>query len=296
MSRKPPARSRARDCLARASPPYAEPAMIDSHCHIAGAEFAGDLEAVVARARAAGLEAALVILAADDEAELRQAADVCSGCGRRSGSRSASTRTRPGSSRPLQPPRPRRWTPPSPPSRWLGRSARSASTTTTTSRRATSSRRCSARRSRLARRRRLPIVIHTREAEDDTFRISHEERAGDVAVVFHCFTGDRPWRGAALDAGFHMSLAGIVTFPRPRAEGSGALVPLDRLLIETDSPFLAPVPHRGKRNEPAHVGARRRDRRGARGETTANAIRRGRRSAPTFRTPLQPVTPSPHTD
>ena len=100
-------------------------------------------------------------------------------------------------------------------------------------------------------------MIHTREAEDDTFRILDEERAGDVGGVFHCFTGDRAMARRALDAGFHLSLAGIVTFPRAaRAAGSGAMVPLDRLLIETDSPFLAPVPHRGKRNEPAHVVAR----------------------------------------
>ncbi len=107
---------------------------------------------------------------------------------------------------------------------------------------------------RLARERRLPIVIHTREAEDDTFRILDEEQAADVAGVFHCFTGDRAMARRALDAGFHISLAGIVTFPRAlELQEVARMVPLDRLLIETDSPFLAPVPHRGKRNEPAHV-------------------------------------------
>ena len=106
----------------------------------------------------------------------------------------------------------------------------------------------------LARERRLPIVIHTREAEDDTFRILEEEHASDVPVVFHCFTGDRAMARRALDAGYDLSLAGIVTFPRAlELQEVARLVPLDRLLIETDSPFLAPVPHRGKRNEPAHV-------------------------------------------
>jgi TatD DNase family protein len=72
--------------------------------------------------------------------------------------------------------------------------------------------------------------------------------------VFHCFTGDRDMARRALDAGFHLSLAGIVTFPRAlELKEVAKMVPLDRLLIETDSPFLAPVPHRGKRNEPAHV-------------------------------------------
>jgi TatD DNase family protein len=107
---------------------------------------------------------------------------------------------------------------------------------------------------RLAKRRRLPIVIHTREAEDDTFRILAEESAGDVGGVFHCFTGDRDMARRALDVGFHLSLAGIVTFPRAlELHEVAKIVPLDRLLIETDSPFLAPVPHRGTRNEPSYV-------------------------------------------
>jgi len=81
-----------------------------------------------------------------------------------------------------------------------------------------------------------------------------EEKAADVAVVLHCFTGDRDTARRALDAGYHLSLAGIVTFPRAlELQEVARLVPLDRLLVETDSPFLAPVPYRGKRNEPAHV-------------------------------------------
>src|SRR5688572_5253070 len=106
----------------------------------------------------------------------------------------------------------------------------------------------------LARERRLPIVIHTREAEDDTFGILADECAGEIGGVFHCFTGDRDMARRALDAGFHLSLAGIVSFPRAlELREVARMVPLDRLLIETDSPFLAPVPYRGKRNEPAHV-------------------------------------------
>jgi TatD DNase family protein len=107
---------------------------------------------------------------------------------------------------------------------------------------------------RLARARRLPIVIHTREAEDDTFAILADESADEVGGVFHCFTGDRAMARRALDRGFHISLAGIVTFPRAlELHEVARMVPLDRLLIETDSPYLAPVPLRGTRNEPAHV-------------------------------------------
>jgi TatD DNase family protein len=106
----------------------------------------------------------------------------------------------------------------------------------------------------LARRLRLPLVLHTREAEEDTFRILEQERAGEVGGVFHCFTGDRAMARRALDAGFSLSLSGIVTFPRAlELKEVARMVPADRLLIETDSPFLAPVPHRGTRNEPARL-------------------------------------------
>ena len=107
---------------------------------------------------------------------------------------------------------------------------------------------------RLARERRLPIVIHTREADDDTFQILDEESAGDVGGVFHCFTGGVDRARRALDLGFYLSLAGIVSFPKATdLHDVARMVPLNRLLVETDSPFLAPVPHRGKRNEPSFV-------------------------------------------
>ena len=98
------------------------------------------------------------------------------------------------------------------------------------------------------------MVIHTREADLDTLAILREAGGGEVRGVLHCFTGTQALADAALDLGFYLSFAGIVTFPKAgdlRAVARG--VPLDRLLTETDSPFLAPVPHRGKRNEPAHV-------------------------------------------
>jgi TatD DNase family protein len=106
---------------------------------------------------------------------------------------------------------------------------------------------------RLARELRLPVVIHTREATEDTFAILRDEGPG-VAGVFHCFSGDAAMARAVLDLGFCASFAGIVTFPRADGLRAAArVVPAERLLIETDAPYLAPVPHRGKRNEPAFV-------------------------------------------
>ena len=227
--------------------------MVDSHCHIAGPEFADDLDAVVMRARDAGVVHALVILAADDEPELRRAGDVAErwpdvrfaigvhphAAGKYGGDADGAARDVEAAmaAQPL--------------TRGLGEigldyhydfSPRDVQQDVFR------------RQIALARARRLPIVIHTREAESDTFAILAETAASDVGGVFHCFSGDRAMARRVLDAGFHVSLAGIVTFPKATALHEVArLVPIDRLLIETDSPFLAPVPHRGTRNEPARV-------------------------------------------
>ena len=227
--------------------------MIDSHCHIASPEFAEDLDQVVERARAAGVESALVILAADDEPELQQAEAVSArwndvrfsigvhphAAGKFSSDPEDAARavSRASEAQPL--------------ARAIGEigldyhydfAPRDVQ------------QQVFREQIRLARRLKRPIVIHTREAEEDTFRILEEERAPEIGGVFHCFTGDRDMARRALGIGFHLSLAGIVTFPRAlELKEVARMVPLDRLLIETDSPFLAPVPHRGTRNEPAHV-------------------------------------------
>ena len=227
--------------------------MVDSHCHIAGPEFTEDLGAVVERARSAGLAHALVILAADDQPEMDQAAKVSAewdairfsigvhphAAGKFAADPVAAAQLV-DTTIAVQPL-----------TRALGEvgldyhydfAPRGVQ------------RQVFREQIRLARRRRLPIVIHTREAEDDTFRVLGEESAQEIGGVFHCFTGDRDMARRALDIGFHISLAGIVTFPRAlELKEVAKLVPLERLLIETDSPFLAPVPHRGKRNEPANV-------------------------------------------
>ena len=111
---------------------------------------------------------------------------------------------------------------------------------------------------RAARRAGVPLVIHTRAASEDTLGILREEGeeggAGSAGGVFHCFTETREVARAALDMGFYVSLSGIVTFKNARELHEVAtLVPDDRLLIETDAPYLAPVPYRGKLNTPAYV-------------------------------------------
>jgi TatD DNase family protein len=101
----------------------------------------------------------------------------------------------------------------------------------------------------------LPLIVHTRDAEDDTIAILHDELGqGRFTGLIHCFTGTQRLADAALELGFFISASGIATFKKSE-ELRAVLktVPLDRLLVETDAPFLAPMPHRGKRNEPAFV-------------------------------------------
>lgn len=107
---------------------------------------------------------------------------------------------------------------------------------------------------RAARRCGKPLIIHTREAAADTLRILEEEGGGEAGGVFHCFTESRSVAEAALSLGFHISISGIVTFKKAlQIKEVAGFVPLDRLLVETDAPYLAPVPHRGKLNHPALV-------------------------------------------
>ncbi len=99
-----------------------------------------------------------------------------------------------------------------------------------------------------------PLIIHTRSAADDTLRIMAEENAGEVGGVMHCFTESLDVAKAAIDLGFHISFSGILTFKKATSIKEVAQsIPLDKMLIETDSPYLAPTPHRGKTNQPAFV-------------------------------------------
>ncbi len=135
----------------------------------------------------------------------------------------------------------------------------------------------------LAREAGLPVVVHTREADDDTaaalaaHAASWQGGAGRIGVI-HCFTGTWPFARRLLDLGYHISFSGIVTFPKAGdLREVAARVPADRLLVETDSPYLAPVPHRGRPNEPAllpFVAAAVADARGTAPEDLAGITRR----------------------
>ena len=107
----------------------------------------------------------------------------------------------------------------------------------------------------IAARLRFPVVIHTRDAWSDTMRVLGEQWASTgLPCIMHCFTGNVQQARECLDMGFTLAFGGVTTFPKSAAVREAArIVPLDRMLLETDAPYLAPVPHRGKRNEPAFV-------------------------------------------
>lgn len=227
--------------------------MTDSHCHIAGEEFAGDLVEVVERARAAGVRRALVILAAEDEAEFARVPAVAAAwpeCRFAVGVHPHHAHlfaSNPQDAAAIVGAR----LDALPLARAVGEigldyhydfSPREVQQAVFRV------------QLQLARRRNLPIVIHTREAEDDTLRILAEEGGTDLRGVFHCFTGDTAAATRALATGFYLSIPGVISFPKAEPlRVALPQVPADRLLVETDSPYLAPVPHRGKRNEPAYV-------------------------------------------
>ncbi|MBW1720951.1 MAG: TatD family hydrolase [Deltaproteobacteria bacterium] len=100
----------------------------------------------------------------------------------------------------------------------------------------------------------LPVVIHDRDAHDEVMEILKKKQAGLYKGVFHCFSGDYDMAMTLIDMGFYISIPGTVTFPKAhQIQRVAARIPLERMLVETDAPFLAPVPHRGKRNEPSFV-------------------------------------------
>jgi TatD DNase family protein len=224
------------------------PRLVDSHCHIDMPQFDGDREAVVARARAQGVRELLIVGGVDEDEGHRRALRVAEALGV-----PASAGVHPHeakladegaydellglaregrivaigevgldfhydhSPRPVQ-------------------------------------REAFRRQVRLARAAGLPLIVHTREADEETAAILEEEGAAEVGGIIHCFSGGRELAQRALALGFYISFSGIVAFPRTEIiQGVAREVPRDRLLVETDAPFLAPPPHRGKRNEPAFV-------------------------------------------
>jgi TatD DNase family protein len=227
--------------------------MVDSHAHLADGAFDADLSDVIARARAVPLEGALCIVEVSDPAERARAAEVAA--------RWDAIRTTAG----VHPHRAGPFAGREEAAEPLVESALSADPLV----RAIGEvgldyhydfaprdvqRRVFAAQIRLARRTGFPLVIHTRDADDDTLELLEREGGGRVRGVFHCFSGDTRLAERALALGFHLSFSGIVTFPKADAIRAAAIiVPVDRILAETDCPYLAPVPHRGRRNEPAWV-------------------------------------------
>ena len=218
--------------------------MIDSHCHLADETFAADLEDVVRRARDAGVERALIILEAGNAKEAEQAGRV--------------EQLWPGVrfSIGVHPHQAHQFA--DDPARAATPSARAVGEIGLDYHYDYSPRDVQhavfRAQLRLALELDRPVVIHTREADEDTIAILREEGGGRLRGVLHCFTGTPALRDAGLELGFYISLAGILTFPKAAdLRDTARAVPLDRLLTETDSPFLAPVPYRGKRNEPAYV-------------------------------------------
>jgi len=227
--------------------------VIDSHCHLADPAFAGDLDQVVRRAHDAGVSDGLCILAFGDAAESAQAARVRAAWpgvkfaigvhphqahefAGREGEVTAAVRSALSNELGV---------------RAIGEigldyhydlSPRDVQ------------REVFQAQVRLARETGLLVVVHTREADEDTVSILRDEGAGEVRGIFHCFSGTEQLAREALDLGFMLSFSGMVTFPKAQSIRTiAAEVPADRLLAETDCPYLAPVPMRGRRNEPAWV-------------------------------------------
>jgi TatD DNase family protein len=228
--------------------------LVDSHCHLADETYEKDLPEVVERATAAGVTSALCIISADEPAEVERARLVSAAwpavrfAAGVHPHRSGAYRGRPDEA---------------------ARQALAAAEATGATaigeigldyhydfsprdvQQAVFAAQINAALST-----RRPVVIHTREASADTFRILADSGRGEIRGVMHCFTGPTEEATEALALGFHISFSGILTFPKATdLRAVARAVPEDRVLVETDAPFLAPVPYRGRRNEPAWVAA-----------------------------------------
>jgi TatD DNase family protein len=223
--------------------------MIDSHCHLDFAEYASDRAEMLARARAAGVTAFVCIGSGSDTVSARQAVSLAAA----EGDVWAAVGVHPHDVARMSE---ADWTE----LEGLARAPRVVGVGETgldyhydlsprDAQRAAFERFVA-----LARAARRPVISHVRDAHDDAARILREAGAAAVGGVIHCFTGGVAEARPYLDLGHHLSFSGILTFKNaaPIREAA-AFAPLDRILIETDAPFLAPIPHRGKRNEPAFI-------------------------------------------
>jgi TatD DNase family protein len=222
--------------------------LVDSHCHIDMPAFDADRAEVVARAREAGVERMLLVACIDEDAGHRRAIRVAEELGQ-----PASAGVHPHDAKLMTDATLDEL-------RGLAREKRIVAIGEIGldfhydhSPRDVQ-REVFRRQVRLAREVGLPVIIHTREADLETATLLEEEGAAEVGGVIHCFTGGHELADRALALGFCLSFSGIMAFPRAQViQEVAAKAPLDRLLVETDAPFLAPPPHRGKRNEPAFV-------------------------------------------
>lgn len=222
--------------------------VVDSHCHIDMPQFDADREVVVARAREAGLAEMLVVGGVDESGSHRRALEVAASFGL-----PATAGVHPHEARIADEPVYDEL-------RALAREGRIVAVGEIgldfhyDNSPRPAQREAFRRQLRLAREAGLPVVVHTREADGETAEILEEEGASEIGGVIHCFTGGLELARRALDLGFLISFSGIVAFPRSEViQQVARQVPDDRLLVETDAPYLAPPPYRGRRNEPAFV-------------------------------------------
>jgi TatD DNase family protein len=224
------------------------PPIVDSHCHLDFPDFEGELDALIARARAAGVTRMVTICTRlRQEPQVRAIAEAHEGVFYAAGTHPMSVADEPMATVDqlvalAQLPK----------FVGIGETGLDYHYTAESAAQQQDSLRLHI---EAARQTRLPLIIHARDADEDMARILTEEfRAGEYACVMHCFSSTPALAHAALDLGFYLSMSGIAAFPRSQEirDIFGA-APVDRILVETDSPYLAPPPHRGKRNEPAYV-------------------------------------------
>lgn len=223
--------------------------LIDSHAHIQGKEYAGEAEAVISRARAAGVEAIVAVGGAGDMSSNAEAVALAA----RFENIYATVGMHPHDAKDVGPDE-------------LQTLMELAASPKVVSIGETGldyyynhsphevQRRVFSQFIHMARDTGLPLVVHERDAAQEAADLLRDEGAGRVRGVIHCFTGNYDAARAYLDLGFYLSFTGIITFKNAEAlRDVVRQVPLERMLVETDSPYLTPVPHRGKRNEPAYV-------------------------------------------
>jgi len=222
--------------------------LVDSHCHLDFKDFAGELDAVIDRARAAGVTRMVTICTRlANEPSVRAIAETHAPVFYAAGTHPMSA-----GDDPLTTPEALEAIAAHPKCVGIGETGLDYHYTADS---AEEQRQSLHAHIEAARRTGLPLIIHARDADADMARILTEEhRAGPFACVMHCFSSGAALAEAALDLGFYLSMSGIAAFPKStELRAIFAAAPVDRILVETDAPYLAPPPHRGRRNEPAYT-------------------------------------------